>query len=107
MNKKGLIILTVVVVVLAIAGFIKIRKGCVFLCQGGKIEDKAVYNAEDPTPDWKTYRNTQYGFEFKYPNKLKLSQQGEKVVLNHSIPYENNGNCDMSGDSTIYPTLDD
>ncbi|OGM97971.1 MAG: hypothetical protein A2735_02275 [Candidatus Yanofskybacteria bacterium RIFCSPHIGHO2_01_FULL_41_21] len=28
----------------------------------------------DPTADWKTYTNTQYGFEFKYPNDFVITE---------------------------------
>ena|SRR3989344_1825566 len=62
-----------------------------------------------PTPnenaDWKTYRNDLY--EFKYSGKLKLSEENGKVTLSHSIPYENSGECDMTGDNKTYSTLTD
>lgn len=34
----------------------------------------------DETAGWKTYTNTQYGFEFKYPNELKISSTLPDVV---------------------------
>ena len=57
------------------------------------------------TTDWKTYRN--YLYEFKYSGKLKLSEVNGKVTLSHSIPYENSGECDMTGDNKTYSTLTD
>jgi len=57
------------------------------------------------TADWKTYRNET--FEFKYPEKLQLVKNDNKVVLSHAIPYENSGDCDMSGGGQLYKTLDD
>ena len=60
----------------------------------------------DP-PDWITYRNEALGFEFKYPEKLNLIESESEVVLNHSIDYENYGDCDMLGGNQLYQTLDD
>ena len=57
--------------------------------------------------EWKTYRNEEYGFEFKYPNNLSLSENNSQVVLNHSIPYKNGGDCDMIGDGKQYDNLVD
>lgn len=45
--------------------------------------------------DWKTYTNEKYGYEFKYPQNLKIIEKDGAVTLNHSIPYDNNGDCDM------------
>jgi hypothetical protein len=49
------------------------------------------------TGDWLWYRNDALGYEFKYPAKLQLVEQEEVVILNHSIEYENCGDCDMKG----------
>ena len=35
----------------------------------------------DPTADWKTYTNTQYGFEFKYPAELSISETTDQLKL--------------------------
>jgi hypothetical protein len=45
---------------------------------------KKVEKIEDETADWKTYRNEEYGFEFKYPPTYLLKDQlagEEKAVL--------------------------
>jgi len=60
---------------------------------------------QDETKNWKIYRNET--FEFKYPENLQLIEDGNKVVLNHSIPYENVGDCDLLGGGQLYETLDD
>jgi len=63
---------------------------------------------KDPTANWKTYTNNeQYGFEFKYPPNLQLSTLNNKVVLDHSINYENHGDCDMIGGTKTYKDLQD
>jgi len=36
-----------------------------------QISDFFSSNQTDPTANWKTYTNSQYGFEFKYPSDLK------------------------------------
>ncbi len=35
---------------------------------------ETVKSVEDETANWKTYRNEEYGFEFKYPRTLTLSE---------------------------------
>jgi hypothetical protein len=49
------------------------------------------------TGDWIWYHNDVLGYEFNYPPKLQLVEQEEVVILNHSIEYENCGDCDMMG----------
>ena len=44
-------------------------------------ESKATEISE--TNDWKVYNGS--SFEFKYPKILSLSQQEERILLNHSI----------------------
>jgi hypothetical protein len=59
------------------------------------------------TDNWQTYRSERHGFEFKYPEKLKLMEDGNRIVLSHSIPYENFGDCDLRGGDQLHKTLDD
>lgn len=66
-----------------------------------------VKEVVDETQNWKTYTSSKYGFEFKYPENLKLTDTGSKVNLNHSTPYENHGDCDMSGDIGTFKSLTD
>lgn len=53
------------------------------------------------TNDWKVYNDS--SFEFKYPKILSLSQQEERILLNHSIKYQHANPCDFKGDA---PQLD-
>ena len=61
----------------------------------------------NPFSGWKIYQNEESGFVFKYPSKITLNENAGQVILNHNIPYENHGDCDMKGDETTYPTLND
>lgn len=42
----------------------------------------------NPTADWKTYSNTQYGFEFKYPsnNETEITQDGGRIRIQNYNP---------------------
>ena len=61
-------------------------------------------SATSPTPNpitnWKSYKNSLY--EFRYPDTLKLDENDLLPTISHSIPFKNNGGCDMSG---LAPTL--
>ena len=39
-----------------------------------------------PTSDWKTYTNTQYGFEFKYPSDWEIIAEQEKIIIRLAGP---------------------
>lgn len=57
---------------------------------------------EDKTESWKIYRNERQEFELKYPAKLiriceevRASEESERVMLLHSIPFEHRDPCDF------------
>lgn len=81
------------------------------IIDGREIFDYVVstlqFSSPETTADWKTYRDTTTGFEFKYPEKLKLRNESGKITLQHSIPFENYGGCDMVDGSKLYKTLED
>ncbi|MBP9821887.1 MAG: hypothetical protein KBC81_00335 [Candidatus Pacebacteria bacterium] len=53
----------------------------------------------DETAGWKTYVNTQYGFEFKYPNNFLIQENVDGARITHGVPYQHSDTCDMKGDS--------
>lgn len=55
----------------------------------------------------KVYKSEKLGLEFSYPEKLQLKESNGVITLNHQVPFENHGNCDMKGDSKTYPNLSD
>lgn len=76
----------------------------VVLLAAGCIQ-KVSAPAFEPTVN--TYHSSQRGFTIEYSPKLKVLEAQDSVVLNHSVAFPNTGACDMKGDSTVYPNLDD
>ena len=106
MNQKGfakLVLIGIFLVLVVIAGYFVLVKKAV-----SPVINEPSPISTDETANWKTYANTQYGFEFKYPEKLSLSVSGGIVNLSHTIPFENrDGGCDMKGDAELSKTLVD
>src|SRR3989339_609385 len=106
MNQKGfarLVLVGVFLVLVVIAGYFVLVKKAV-----SPVVDEPLPVSTDETANWKTYTNTQYGFEFRYPEKLSLSFSNGIAFLSHSIPFENrDGGCDMKGDAELSKTLTD
>jgi len=63
---------------------------------------------KDETADWKTYMNEKCGYEVKYPeNTIAVSEEGERLVMTHSILLEHPDPCDFRGGAPPLQTLTD
>ena len=79
----------------------------------GTTTPTATTTATDPTADWQTYTNEEYGFSFKYPegweyktiskNQIEFNQIGNKLIVETSEIYSvgvfisNDANDSISG----------
>lgn len=67
---------------------------------------------KDSTQNWKTYTNTEYGFEFKYPSNwyLEYQDQNDNLTLNFITPHstEKEGTLIIAptGNYKIHPNYD-
>lgn len=77
-----------------------------------KVIDKIETAANSTSSKWKTYRNEQYGFEFRYPEEfsLKINEHGS-VFLSYKIDGKNNddqiGTLEISARGNISYQLKD
>lgn len=80
------IVMILSVAVIAFAGILVLEKTQI----PEVVETKNTVSQNNETANWKTYKNDEYGFEFKYPENLfsKISQHpiSEKTECNTSSP---------------------
>lgn len=82
MTKQNLVILIVFILCIAL---IVITAGY-FLTQKYPIVPQVQNNSE--TAGWKTYKNDEYGFEFKYPAEAEVKNITDDVLGNTPAPNE-------------------
>src|SRR3989344_3791543 len=44
------------------------------------VENESQSSSSDETADWKTYRNEEYGFEFRYPEEWTLMDRQSNLI---------------------------
>lgn len=69
----------------------KLGHNCFQTCPEDSISPSPISSDETANPDqiganWKTYTNKEYGFEFKYPSDLKLTQDKNGVFVTENEP---------------------
>lgn len=90
-NNRGLtpiiiILIVACVLVLAGGGWYAYQKAKISAgsgsALGGKIQAPAQnQQAVDETSNWKTYKNDQLGFEFKYPSNWQYEEESQEGIL--------------------------
>lgn len=66
--------------------FILIAGGGILLFSQRVTQKSSQLESVNPTANWQTYRNEQYGFEFRYPSNWKVENCGDDILIN--------GHCD-------------
>ncbi|MBI2024645.1 MAG: hypothetical protein HYT03_00950 [Candidatus Harrisonbacteria bacterium] len=66
MNQKGFstVGVLIIVLILGVGGYL--------LFSSNKQESNITIEQKNETSDWEVYKNTDYGFEFRYPKEFKL-----------------------------------
>jgi len=62
---------------------------------------------QNQTAGWKTYTDSEYGFEFNYPPLVSIKQENGSAVASHSIIYKHPDACDLVNDSSTLDKLSD
>lgn len=103
--QKGFVIPLIITIIAVLA-----IGGVVYFAPKKQVQAPVIVDTNVPVQNSpvtsKVYTGNKFGFDFTYPVVLSLTEKQSEVVLNHSIPYKNNG-CDMKGDGTSYDKLSD
>ena len=88
MNQKGHVLLVVLLIAVAIGGYLLYTN---YSNNRSKVTTSVVQQTTQPSPspsdetaNWKTYTNTKYGFSFKYPSNLVVAEQDTIQLTNEA-----------------------
>lgn len=88
-QKRILIIIGIIILVAIIVG------GAFYIMQKSQTPTTNIQSnseiqnqtqIQEETADWKTYKSNEYGFEFKYPEKVTVQQNGNVVTVYDARP---------------------
>ncbi len=75
--KKPPVYIVALIIFAALLGAFQIAD--MYLGKGNQPQPEQNLTATDPTKDWKTYTNEEYGFELKYPDTWYFSEENNEV----------------------------
>lgn len=95
MNKLSVIVMSLASVALVVSGCLK--KPVTPPVNQNQNINTATTTSEIDMSDWKTYRNDEYGFEFKYPKDWTMYQQTEDPMIKFSVGFHRFGDTQKEG----------
>ena len=79
-NQEGfanLVLVGAVVILVAVGAYFTLSKKSGPIVEP-QIPIKNTQTSTDKTANWKTYTNNEYGFEFKYPDTLQITEESDQ-----------------------------